>query len=130
MPTIQIQRQVKAIRNSHYLELRPDGVMGEMSQNIQAATLGMNRRWYRLSLTSPLLGNSISSANIRPLTGATIVAIQRENNTQLNYPNGGTTFQLGDSCLVIGSVEEQSLFEQLITGGLELPVLPLPAIEK
>jgi monovalent cation:H+ antiporter-2, CPA2 family len=123
LPTAQIQRQVKAIRNSHYLELRPDSAMGEMSQNIQAATLGMNRRWHRLSLTSPLLGNSIASASIRPITGATIVAIQRENGVQINYPNGGTTFQLGDSCLVIGSVEEQSVFEQLSKGEIAIPVL-------
>jgi monovalent cation:H+ antiporter-2, CPA2 family len=124
LPTIQIQRQVKAIRNSHYLELRPEG-MGEKSQNIQAATLGMNRRWYRLSLTSPLLGNSIASANIRTLTGATVVAIKRENGTQINYPHGGTTFEIGDSCLVIGSVEEQTTFEQLTTGEIEIPVLPI-----
>jgi monovalent cation:H+ antiporter-2, CPA2 family len=120
LPTVQIQRQVKTIRNSHYMELRPDGAI---SQNIQAATLGMNRRWYRLSLTSPLLGNSIASASIRPLTGATIVAIQREDGAQINYPNGGTKFQLGDSCLVVGSVEEQTLFEQLTKGEIAIPIL-------
>jgi monovalent cation:H+ antiporter-2, CPA2 family len=121
LPTVQIQRQVKTIRNSHYMELRPTGAT---PQNIQEATLGMNRQWYRLSLTSPLLGNSIASASIRPLTGATIVAIQREDGTQINYPNGGTKFLLGDSCLVIGSVEEQSLFEQLTKGEIAIPILP------
>ncbi|AFY91985.1 cation:proton antiporter [Chamaesiphon minutus] len=129
LPTVQIQRQVKAIRNSHYMELRPEGTIGESSQNIQAATLGMNRRWYRLSLTSPLLGNSIASANIRTLTGATIVAIQREDGTQINYPNGGTTFNLGDSCLVIGSVEEQTMFDLLTKGEISIPVLPLSVLE-
>jgi monovalent cation:H+ antiporter-2, CPA2 family len=120
LPTVQIQRQVKTIRNSHYMELRPEGAT---AQNIQAATLGMNRRWYRLSLTSPLLGNSIASASIRPLTGATIVAIQREDGTQINYPNGGTKFQLGDSCLVVGSVEEQTLFDRLTKGEIAIPIL-------
>ena len=129
LPTVQIQRQVAAIRNSHYMELRPESTIGEMSQNIQAATLGMNRRWYRLSLTSPLVGNSIASASIRPITGATIVAIQRENGTQINYPTGGTIFQIGDSCLVIGSVEEQAVFEQLTKGEIAIPVLPLPLLE-
>jgi monovalent cation:H+ antiporter-2, CPA2 family len=128
LPTVQIQRQVQAIRNSHYLELRPEG-LGELSQNIQAATLGMNRRWYRLSLTSPLIGNSIASANIRPLTGATVVAIQREDGTQINYPHGGTTFKIGDSCLVVGSIEEQSTFEQLTTGEIEIPVISTPVVE-
>ena len=129
LPTIQIQRQVKTIRNSHYLELRPEGSLGRISQDIQAATLGMNRRWHRLSMTSPLLGNSIASAKIRPLTGATIVAIQRENGTQIDYPNGGTTFHMGDSCLVIGSVEEQNVFEQLTRGEIDIPMLPLSMLE-
>jgi monovalent cation:H+ antiporter-2, CPA2 family len=128
LPTIQIQRQVKTIRNSHYLELRPEGTFGKTSQNIQAATLGMNRRWHRLSLTSPLLGNSIASAKVRPLTGATIVAIQRDNGIQIDYPNGGTTFCLGDSCLVIGSVEEQNVFEQLTRGEIAIPVRPMPLL--
>jgi monovalent cation:H+ antiporter-2, CPA2 family len=129
LPTIQIQRQVKTIRNSHYMKLRPEGAIGEMAQDIKTATLGMNRRWYRLSLTSPLLGNSIASASIRPLSGATIVAIQREDGSQINYPNGGTTFQLGDSCLVVGSVDEQTVFEQLTKGEIAIPVLSIPVVE-
>ncbi len=129
LPTIQIQRQVKTIRNSHYLELRPEGTFSQITSDVQAATLGMNRRWHRLSMTSPLLGNSIASARIRPLTGATIVAIQRENGTQIDYPNGGTTFEMGDSCLVIGSVEEQNVFEQLTRSEIDLPMLPLSVLE-
>jgi monovalent cation:H+ antiporter-2, CPA2 family len=129
LPTSQIQRQVKTVRNSHYMKLRPGGTLGEMAQNVQADTLGMNRRWYRLSLTSPLLGNSIATASIRPLSGATIVAIQREDGSQINYPNGGTTFQLGDSCLVVGSVDEQTVFEQLTSGEIAIPVLPSPVVK-
>ena len=129
LPTIQIQRQVKTIRNSHYLELRPEGTFAQMAPDVQAATLGMNRRWHRLSMTSPLLGNSIASARIRPLTGATIVAIQRENGTQIDYPNGGTTFEMGDSCLVIGSIEEQNVFEQLTKSEIDIPMLPLSVLE-
>jgi monovalent cation:H+ antiporter-2, CPA2 family len=111
------------------MKLRPEGTLGEMAQDIKAATLGMNRRWHRLSLTSPLLGNSIATASIRPLSGATIVAIQREDGSQINYPNGGTTFQLGDSCLVVGSVDEQTVFEQLTSGEIAIPVLPIPVVE-
>ncbi len=125
----QIERQFKTIRNSHYLELRPEITPGEMSRSIQAATLGMNRRWYRLSLTSPLIGNSIASASVRPLTGATIVAIQREDGRQINYPNGGTTFQIGDSCLVIGSSEEQTAFDRIAKGEIEIPILQVPLLQ-
>jgi monovalent cation:H+ antiporter-2, CPA2 family len=129
LATTQIQRQVTAIRNSHYLKLRPITAAAEIAENIQAATLGMNRRWYRLALTSPLIGNSIASASVRPLTGATVVAIQREDGTQINYPNGGTTFQIGDSCLVVGSAEEQTSFDRLTRGEIEIPILQVPLIQ-
>jgi monovalent cation:H+ antiporter-2, CPA2 family len=129
LATTQIQRQVIAIRNSHYLKLRPVTAAAEIVENIKAATLGMNRRWYRLALTSPLIGNSIASASVRPLTGTTIVAIQREDGTQINYPNGGTTFQIGDSCLVVGSAEEQTSFDRLAKGEIEIPILQVPLIQ-
>jgi monovalent cation:H+ antiporter-2, CPA2 family len=75
------------------------------------------------------VGNSIASASIRPLTGATVVAVQRENGTQINYPHGGTTFQIGDSCLVIGSVEEQAAFEQLTKGEIAIPIRSVPVLK-
>jgi monovalent cation:H+ antiporter-2, CPA2 family len=129
LSTTQIQRQVKAIRNSHYLELRPATAAIDAAEHIQAATLGMNRRWYRLVLTSPLIGNSIASASVRPLTGATVVAIQREDGTQINYPNGGTMFKIGDSCLVVGSTEEQTSFDRLTRGEIEIPILQVPLMQ-
>ncbi len=57
------------------------------------------------------------------------MAIEREDGTQIDYPTGGTTLQLGDSCLVIGSVEEQTVFDRLTKGELTIPVLPIPVIE-
>jgi monovalent cation:H+ antiporter-2, CPA2 family len=122
LPTTQINTQLSAIRQSHYLELRPQGLNGEISQKIEAATMGMNTRWYSLSLTSPLVGSSIADANIRTLTGATIVAIRRADGTQLDYPTGETSFGIDDRTLVIGSNEEQIAFEQLIKGEFAIQI--------
>ncbi len=116
LPTTQINSQLAAIRQSHYLELRPQGLSGEIFQKIEVATMGMNTHWYSLSLTSPLVGSSIANANIRTLTGATIVAIRRADGTQIDYPTGETNFLIDDRTLVIGSNEEQTAFEQLIKG--------------
>jgi monovalent cation:H+ antiporter-2, CPA2 family len=120
LPTAQIQHQVTAIRNSHYLELRPEASISEVAQSIEAATLGMNTRWYVLSLTSSLVGYSIESANVRTLTGATVVAIRRENGTQIDYPDDHISFHVSDRCLVVGSIEEQSAFEQLTKGEIAM----------
>ena len=120
LPTAQIQRQVNAIRNSHYLDLRPELSSIDIPQDVETATIGMNTRWYVLSMTSSLVGYSISSANVRTLTGATIVAIRRENGTQIDYPNDNTSFHVSDRCLVVGSGEEQSAFEQLTKGEIAM----------
>jgi monovalent cation:H+ antiporter-2, CPA2 family len=120
LPTVQIQHQVNTIRNSHYLQLRPEASISEVPQSIEAATLGMNTRWYVLSLTSSLVGYSIASANVRTLTGATVVAIRRENGTQIDYPNDNTSFHVSDRCLVVGSTEEQAAFSQLTKGEIAM----------
>jgi monovalent cation:H+ antiporter-2, CPA2 family len=120
VPATKIQHQVTTVRNSHYLKLRPDASMNEVAQDIETATLGMNTRWYVLSLTSSIVGCSIASANVRALTGATVVAIRRENGTQIDYPDDHTSFHVSDRCLVIGSAEEQSAFEQLTKGEIAM----------
>jgi monovalent cation:H+ antiporter-2, CPA2 family len=120
LPASKIQHQVTAVRNSHYLKLRPEASMNEVAQDIETATLGMNTHWYVLSLTSSIVGCSIASANVRALTGATVVAIRRENGTQIDYPADSTSFQVNDRCLVVGSAEEQAAFEQLTKGEIAM----------
>jgi monovalent cation:H+ antiporter-2, CPA2 family len=36
---------------------------------------------------------------------------------------------MGDSCLVIGSVEEQTMFDRLTKGEISIPVLPISLLE-
>jgi CPA2 family monovalent cation:H+ antiporter-2 len=126
--TDKIERQVTTIRNSHYLQLRPEGIEEGNSQDVESATLGMNTRWYSISLTSPLVGLSIASANIRSLTGATIVAIRRDNEPQIDYPDDNTQFQVGDRCLVVGSSDEQQTFDHLIKGEINTPTVTTPCL--
>jgi monovalent cation:H+ antiporter-2, CPA2 family len=120
VPATKIQNQVTSVRNSHYLKLRPEASMNEVAQDIETATLGMNTRWYVLSLTSSIVGCSIASANVRALTGATVVAIRRESGNQIDYPDDSTSFHVSDRCLVVGSIEEQSAFEQLTKGEIAM----------
>jgi monovalent cation:H+ antiporter-2, CPA2 family len=127
VPAAQVQRKVTTIRNSHYLELRPHTLLGDGSENIQVATLGMNTHWYGLSITSPLVGSTIGDAKIRSLTGSTIVAIRRLDGTQIDYPDEEIEIEPGDRCLVVGTSEEQAAFQQLIKGEISLPIANKPS---
>ena len=43
LPAAKIQHQVTAIRNSHYLKLRPEASINEAAETIETATLGISR---------------------------------------------------------------------------------------
>jgi monovalent cation:H+ antiporter-2, CPA2 family len=122
-PTI-VQQEISAIRSSHYLELRPEEE--DSSIDVAAAASGMNTRWYVIPTISPLSGLSIAEANVRSLTGVTILAIDREDGEEVAYPDENTYLLDGDRCLVVGAAEEKAAFEQLVRGEIVLPASTAP----
>nr|MCU0537420.1 cation:proton antiporter [Hydrococcus sp. Prado102] len=122
-----IAEEIKLIRNSHYVTLRGDINKVEVNDRIENVIVGMNTRWYNLAELCPLVGMTIAHAQIRTLTGATIVAIKRKDGTEINYPNPHTVMEEGDRCLVVGSIIEQIAFEQLMSG--EIPLIPTVRIQ-
>ena len=50
---------MKQIRNDHYLTLRPERSPDQVSRDLQQATRDLNRRWYTLPSTSPLIDMSL-----------------------------------------------------------------------
>jgi monovalent cation:H+ antiporter-2, CPA2 family len=119
-----VRKEVSQIRDSHYLELRPSLLSSKL--DLAAAMVGMNTRWYNIPAISPLSGMSIEEANVRSLTGVTVLSIERDGGEAITYPNGGTYLLDGDRCLVVGSPEEKVAFEQLIRGEIALPVSTTP----
>jgi monovalent cation:H+ antiporter-2, CPA2 family len=69
---------------------------------------------------------SIEEANIRSLTGVTVLSIERVDGEEITYPNGRVYLLNGDRCLVVGSPEEKVAFDQLIRGEIALPVSNTP----
>jgi monovalent cation:H+ antiporter-2, CPA2 family len=130
-PTV-VQKEISAIRSSHYLELRPEEDDSSMRwiqhslNDVVAAASGMNTRWYSIPTISPLSGLSIAEANVRSLTGVTILAIDREDGEEVAYPNENTYLLDGDRCLVVGAAEEKAAFEQLLRGEIVLPASTAP----
>ncbi|MBD1842030.1 cation:proton antiporter [Cyanobacteria bacterium FACHB-63] len=121
LPTPAIQREVQLIRNSHYLELRPDQRSEEISRALKVAANEMNSRWYALSEASPLLGMSIGETDARRLTGITVMAIRRAGGTEIDYPDSETTLEQGDRLLIVGAPDEVAAFDQLAKGEAAVP---------
>jgi monovalent cation:H+ antiporter-2, CPA2 family len=118
----QVSAEISYIRNSHYLDFRPELEIAASTIDVAAASAGMNTKWYGIPAISPLTGMSIEEAKIRSLTGITVLAIRREDGTELAYPDRSIRLQAGDRCLVVGALPEKAAFEQLIRGEMALTV--------
>ncbi|HTL89620.1 MAG TPA: cation:proton antiporter [Leptolyngbya sp.] len=121
LPDLAIQREVQSIRNSHYLELRPDQPSEQISRELKAAANEMNSRWYALPEASPLLGMSIEETDIRRLTGVTVMSIRRAGGTEFDYPDRQMTLEQGDRLLIVGEGDEIAAFDQLAKGEAAVP---------
>ena len=116
-----VEQEMKQIRNDHYLALRPEQTPSEVSRNLQKATRDLNRRWYSLPSGSPLIDMSLAEADIRYLTGASLMAIRRANGEEIDYPNGQTKLEEGDRLLVVGVSQEIAALEELAQGRVAVP---------
>lgn len=72
--------------------------------------------WIEVPEDSPLTGETIEAAQLRQKTGATVAAIQRDEDT-LASPSADTSIEPGDILVVIGSRAEQKAFKSLIETG-------------
>lgn len=116
-----LQREMQQIRNDHYLQLRPERSASEVSYDLQQATRDLNRRWYSLPTDSPLIGMSLEEADMRYLTGASLMAIRRANGNEIDYPNNQTRLEEGDRLLVVGANEELAALAELAKGQVAVP---------
>lgn len=121
-----IQREVQQIRSHHYLELRPERPASQVSRDLQLAAQDMNSRWYRLPTGSPLTGMTLEEADLRYLTGVSLMAIRRARGEEVDYPNAQTILESGDRLLVVGESEELAAFDELANGKAAVPDENMP----
>ncbi len=116
-----VQREMQQIRNDHYLDLRPERSATEVARDLRQATRDLNQRWYPLPSNSPLIGMSIEEADMRYLTGVSLMAIRRANGDEIDYPNNQTKLAEGDRLLVVGADEELGALAELAKGQAVVP---------
>ena len=115
--TYMVQQLVNRYRNRRYRDIVPKREEYWGSQQLELAVEGLDHRWYELGERNPLVGKTIVESNLRRVTGATIIAIERKNQIK-RYPLGSTIFERGDRLLVVGNPEEQAAFEKMVQGAM------------
>ena len=121
LPLLQIQQQTQEIRNSHYLEFRPQTSSEKLAQEVKAAAQEMNSKWYSLPKNSPLLGMTIEESNLRQFSGVSVIAIKRSNGEKIDYPNTQTLLQKGDRLLLVGDPADVAIVDQMAKGEVTIP---------
>ncbi len=108
-----IKQVVDGYRISRYRSLLSETVRVMDDQRVSVALEGLEGKWYVLDPGSNLVGLTLAEADIRRLTGATIMQVRRVGQT-IAYPGPEVTLKGGDRLYVVGNVQERSTFEGLI----------------
>jgi CPA2 family monovalent cation:H+ antiporter-2 len=114
-PMSQLQGYADAVRREAY-QGRFDGdddAPARALDQLLAAVRGVDIAWYAIPAGSPLAGSSLGAANLRSVTGASVVAIMHEG---VAIPNPTPTDLLaeGDVLGVIGAPDELRAVERFL----------------
>ena len=120
-----VQAQLQLIREGRYTEFRPERPAARVQRDVRSAaqelTQELNNRWYALPEHSPLLGMTIIQSDCRRLTGVALMAIQRGDGQEIDYPEPTTRLMKGDRLLLIGQPGEITAFKELAEGEVSQP---------
>ncbi|MGF1494057.1 MAG: cation:proton antiporter [Microcoleaceae cyanobacterium] len=116
--TYDVQQMVHQYRSGRYRDILPERSEYWGAANLELAIEGLQRNWYIVQEGSPLLGVTLAEAQVRQLTGATIMAVDRDKQLY-RYPRGEAILELGDRVLVVGDDKEHNAFLALLGGQSE-----------
>lgn len=121
LPLPMIHRDMQEIRFSHYAGLRAERPSHQVSRELKTATQDLSSKWYDLPDSSPLIGMTLEETNLRRLTGVSVIAIRRNSDEELDYPEGKVLLQAGDRLLIVAEPDELAAFDELAQGKAAVP---------
>ena len=83
-------------------------------ETLESALEGLNIEWYKLHETYSLVGKTIQNADITKNTGVSIIGILKENETFILNPEPSYSFEVNDTCVVIGDPKHFKTFLEFI----------------
>lgn len=104
-PILQVQQYIDAVRNDAYDTTHLSPEENQMLDQLVAAVRDMTITWQPVSARSPLIGQTLVEANLRAQTGASIIALVR-NQAVIANPEPHLTFAPSDLVGLIGSTQQ------------------------
>ncbi len=122
-PATQVQGYTDAVRRDEYnTTVSSDAEHQALDQMVRAAR-GIEIAWRLVREQSPIVGQTLAEANIRARTGASVIALIR-NQQLIANPKSSTVFQAGDLLGLIGDREQIAAAEQLLSGTTAAELVP------
>jgi monovalent cation:H+ antiporter-2, CPA2 family len=107
-----IQRFADEVRRELYAPITRQGTEGDLLAQLERASRQIETEWVRLPENSPLEGRTIGDLGVRTQTGASIVAIVRDDLV-LAGPGPDARFEPGDLVGVLGTRDQRAAFVAL-----------------
>ncbi|MEB3179327.1 MAG: cation:proton antiporter [Nostocaceae cyanobacterium] len=116
-PVSTIHSVINAMRTDRYQSIRPgaERVTRKRQADVSAVAPELHSEWVTVKENSPLIGMTLAEADIRNLTGVTIMAIEKSDET-LYYPTAQTILNARDRLLAVGEKPEVGALRALILG--------------
>lgn len=112
-PQSMIYSVIDGMRTNRYRNIRPEWGTRTPQPDINVTAPELPSKWMTMASDSPLVGMTLATADIRKLTGVTIMAIQKGDEI-MYYPPAKTVFHPRDRLLVVGERDELAAFQVLM----------------
>jgi CPA2 family monovalent cation:H+ antiporter-2 len=119
---LDVQKYTDIVRRDHYDAHVTTTEEARMLEQLMYAAHGMEITWHVLDAGNPLAGQSVAQAGIRDRTGASVIAVLRQDRLIAN-PKSHFVLEAGDILGVIGDVDDIAQFERYFA---ELKSNPAP----
>lgn len=104
-PLREVHEYSESVRRDHYDIQISSSDEHRSLHDLLIATESLEIVWVELAKESPLVGQTLKDANIRSQTGASVVALIRDDQLIAN-PKSSTVFNAGDRVGLIGEAEQ------------------------
>lgn len=112
-PLAQVQQYLDAVRHDAYDTTTFTPEESQMLDQLVSAVRGVKITWQSIAANSPLVGQTLAEANLRALTGASIIALMR-NRQMFANPKSNLVFAHADILGLIGDTEQIVAAGQLL----------------
>ena len=112
-PLQEIIRYMDTVRRDHYDLQVNSAEEHRLLHDLIHASRNIEVVWLTLTPGNPLVGQTLGAGNLRARTGASVVAILRDQQVMAN-PKSMTVFQANDRIGLIGDKEEIEAAEKLL----------------